>query len=141
MGRISSRCSRAVLRLGDDAASHDQADLLSPTNCFASWMSPEGDVPTGAGQDQRHPDFGIRRHRVVESDESGLPTSLGVVATVGLAVLFPSSSLPVRRKVSELFLAWHVAIAIFVVAGCYWHIVFAFSHKWGYEVWIFVNVN
>ncbi|KAK2001843.1 ferric reductase-like protein transmembrane component 4 [Colletotrichum falcatum] len=61
----------------------------------------------------------------------------GVVATVGLAVLFPTSVMPVRKKVYELFLAWHVAIAILIVAGCYWHIVFAFSHKWGYEVWIF----
>ncbi|GKT57100.1 ferric-chelate reductase [Colletotrichum tofieldiae] len=62
----------------------------------------------------------------------------GVVATVGLVGLFPTSVIPIRRKVYELFLAWHVATAVLVVAGCYWHIVFAFSHKWGYEVWIFV---
>ncbi|KAK1972166.1 ferric reductase-like protein transmembrane component 4 [Colletotrichum sublineola] len=62
----------------------------------------------------------------------------GVVATVCLVVLFPTSAMPVRKKVYELFLAWHVAMAILVVAGCYWHIVFAFRHKWGYEVWIFV---
>ncbi|GKT50003.1 ferric/cupric reductase transmembrane component B [Colletotrichum spaethianum] len=62
----------------------------------------------------------------------------GVVATVGLAVLFPTSAIPNRRKAYEHFLAWHVVIAIMVVAGCCWHIVFAFSHKWGYEVWIFV---
>ncbi|KAK2026910.1 ferric reductase-like protein transmembrane component 4 [Colletotrichum zoysiae] len=62
----------------------------------------------------------------------------GVVATVGLTVVFPTSAIPVRKKVYELFLAWHVAISILIIAGCYWHIVFAFGHKWGYEVWIFV---
>ncbi|KAL0936040.1 ferric-chelate reductase [Colletotrichum truncatum] len=62
----------------------------------------------------------------------------GVIATVSLSVLFPASVIPIRRKLYELFLSWHVVISILVVAGCYWHIVFAFSHKWGYEVWIFV---
>ncbi|KZL79842.1 ferric reductase transmembrane component 4 [Colletotrichum incanum] len=62
----------------------------------------------------------------------------GVVATVSLAVLLSASVTPIRRKVYELFLACRVAIATLVVAGCYWHIVFVFGHKWGYAVWIFV---
>ncbi|KAI8937647.1 hypothetical protein NX059_005352 [Plenodomus lindquistii] len=62
----------------------------------------------------------------------------GAIATIGMSILFPTSILPIRKKVYELFLAWHVAISILVVAGCYWHIVFAFQHFWGYETWIIV---
>ncbi|KAF9873894.1 hypothetical protein CkaCkLH20_08628 [Colletotrichum karsti] len=60
----------------------------------------------------------------------------GIIATVGLVIMFPTSVIPIRRKIYEAFLAWHVAIAVLVIAGCYWHIVFEFSHQWGYEVWI-----
>ncbi|KAK9446640.1 ferric-chelate reductase [Limtongia smithiae] len=60
----------------------------------------------------------------------------GIVATLGLFILFPSSVIPIRTRFYEIFLAWHVIISILVVAGCYWHIVFKFSHEWGYETWI-----
>ncbi|KAF2664574.1 ferric reductase-like protein transmembrane component 4 [Microthyrium microscopicum] len=62
----------------------------------------------------------------------------GAIGTLGLAILIPTSILPLRRKFYELFLAWHVAISILVVAGSYWHIVFRFEHQWGYEVWMFI---
>ncbi|KAF2856500.1 ferric reductase-like protein transmembrane component 4 [Plenodomus tracheiphilus IPT5] len=62
----------------------------------------------------------------------------GIIATLGMTILFPTSILPIRRKAYELFLAWHVAISILVVAGCYWHIVFEFQHQWGYETWIII---
>ncbi|KAH9868177.1 hypothetical protein J1614_007249 [Plenodomus biglobosus] len=62
----------------------------------------------------------------------------GIIATLGMTILFPSSILPIRKKVYELFLAWHVAISILVIAGCYWHIVFRYQHEWGYETWVIV---
>jgi Ferric reductase like transmembrane component len=62
----------------------------------------------------------------------------GIVGTLGLTLLFPLSVLPIRKKVYELFLAWHVAISILVVVGCYYHIVKEFSHQWGYETWIYI---
>ncbi|KAF4835787.1 Ferric/cupric reductase transmembrane component B [Colletotrichum tropicale] len=62
----------------------------------------------------------------------------GIIATLGLIVMFPSSVIPIRRKIYEAFLAWHIAVAILIIAGCYWHIVFEFKHQWGYEVWIIV---
>ncbi|KAH9926607.1 ferric reductase-like protein transmembrane component 4 [Epithele typhae] len=62
----------------------------------------------------------------------------GAVATIGMSLLLPTSVLPLRQKLYELFLAWHVLVTILVVAGCYWHIVFEFAHQFGYEVWMFV---
>ncbi|KAH8711913.1 ferric reductase-like protein transmembrane component 4 [Phaeosphaeriaceae sp. PMI808] len=64
----------------------------------------------------------------------------GIVATLGMTVLFPTSIGIVRRKSYELFLVWHVMISILVVVGCYWHIVFEFQHSWGYELWIIVTM-
>ncbi|KAF4918167.1 Ferric reductase transmembrane component 4 [Colletotrichum viniferum] len=52
--------------------------------------------------------------------------------------MFPSSVIPIRRKIYETFLAWHIAVAILIIAGCYWHVVFEFKRQWGYEVWIIV---
>ncbi len=60
----------------------------------------------------------------------------GIIATLGMTILFPASVQPLRQRFYEAFLAWHVAVSILVVAGCYWHIVFEFSHKWGYELWV-----
>lgn len=62
----------------------------------------------------------------------------GIIATLGMLLLFPTSALPVRRLLYEVFLAWHVSISILIVAACYWHIVFRFQHQWGYETWIYV---
>ncbi|KAI5456993.1 ferric reductase-like protein transmembrane component 4 [Mariannaea sp. PMI_226] len=62
----------------------------------------------------------------------------GIIGTLGMTILFPTSMFPIRKKVYELFLTWHVAISILIVAGCYWHIIFEFQHKWGYETWIII---
>lgn len=73
------------------------------------------------------------------SSESKLPYWYwGVIATVGMTILLPTSILPIRQKVYELFLAWHVVISILIVVGCYYHIIFEFSHRWGYETWIWI---
>lgn len=64
----------------------------------------------------------------------------GAVAVICLSLLLPSSMLLIRRRIYELFLAWHVLLSIFVVVGCYWHIVDRFSHQWGYENWIYVAI-
>jgi hypothetical protein len=64
----------------------------------------------------------------------------GIVGTLGMAILFPTSLGLFRRKAYEVFLAWHIAISILVVVGCYWHIIFAFQHAWGYETWIVISM-
>lgn len=59
----------------------------------------------------------------------------GIVAVLGMVILLPTSILPIRQKMYELFLAWHVVLALFVVVGGYLHVVYAFGHQWGYETW------
>ena len=75
------------------------------------------------------------------ASESELPYWIwGVVATLCMSILLPSSILPVRKRVYELFLAWHIILSIFVLAGCYWHIIARFQQQWGYENWIYTAI-
>lgn len=62
----------------------------------------------------------------------------GIVATMGLVILLPTSLLPLRQKAYELFLAWHRLLAFFVLIGGYWHVVLCFGHQWGYETWLLI---
>ena len=62
----------------------------------------------------------------------------GIVATMGLVILLPTSLLPLRQKAYELFLAWHRVVAFFVLIGGYWHVVLCFGHQWGYETWLLI---
>ncbi|KAF2738963.1 ferric reductase-like protein transmembrane component 4 [Polyplosphaeria fusca] len=71
------------------------------------------------------------------SEESKLPYWIwGVVATLAMSILLPTSVLYIRQKMYELFLAWHAALSILTIVGCYYHILFRFKHQWGYETWI-----
>lgn len=75
------------------------------------------------------------------ASESQLPYWVwGVVATLCMSILLPSSILPIREKFYEFFLAWHVLLSIFVLAGCYWHILERFERQWGYENWIYAAI-
>ncbi|KIV83755.1 hypothetical protein PV11_05750 [Exophiala sideris] len=75
------------------------------------------------------------------SSESKLPYWYwGAIATIGMSILLPTSVLPLRRMLYEVFLLWHIAISILVVVGCYLHIYDRFEHQWGYEVWIYVAI-
>jgi hypothetical protein len=62
----------------------------------------------------------------------------GAIATLGMSILLPTSILPLRKRLYELFLVWHIVVSVLVVAGCYLHIYYRFNHQWGYEVWIIV---
>lgn len=64
----------------------------------------------------------------------------GVIATLAMSILLPSSILPIRRKFYEMFLAWHVVLAILSVAGCYYHIIYRFQTQWGYDTWIYMAI-
>jgi hypothetical protein len=73
------------------------------------------------------------------ASESKLPYWIwGAIATLAMSILLPTSSLPLRKKMYEIFLVWHVVLSVLVVVGCYLHIYYRFVHQWGYEVWIFV---
>lgn len=80
-------------------------------------------------------------HDGTHGSESKLPYWVwGVVATLCMSILLPSSIFPIRKSIYELFLAWHVLLSIFVLAGCYWHILERFERQWGYENWIYTAI-
>ena len=62
----------------------------------------------------------------------------GVIATLGMVFLLPTSILPIRQKFYELFLVWHIVISFFVILGSLLHIVLRFSKQWGYELWMYI---
>lgn len=62
----------------------------------------------------------------------------GVVATLGMTILIPTSILPIRQKFYELFLVWHVLVSFFAILGCYLHIFLRFEKQWGYEMWMYI---
>ncbi|KAL8977836.1 MAG: hypothetical protein Q9205_006444 [Flavoplaca limonia] len=64
----------------------------------------------------------------------------GIVATLCMSILLPSSILPIRKNLYEFFLAWHVVLSIFVLSGCLWHILARFTRQWGYENWIYTAI-
>ncbi|KAF7195955.1 Ferric/cupric reductase transmembrane component B [Pseudocercospora fuligena] len=78
-------------------------------------------------------------HLGTHNTESKLPYwYYGIIATVGMSVLLPASISKIRRKVYEIFLASHFAIALISLVGCYLHIFYKFGHQWGYELWIYL---
>ena len=80
-------------------------------------------------------------HTGDHATESQLPYWVwGVAATLCMSILLPSSILPIRESLYEFFLAWHVLLSIFVLAGCYWHILERFERQWGYENWIYTAI-
>ena len=62
----------------------------------------------------------------------------GVIATLGMVFLIPTSILPLRQKFYELFLVWHIVIAFFIILGSFLHILLRFSKQWGYELWMYI---
>lgn len=85
----------------------------------------------------------IYLYNYLESGEHATEAKLdywiwGVVATLGMTILLPTSILPLRQKFYELFLVWHVVVAFFAIIGCYLHIVLRFSKQWGYETWMLI---
>lgn len=64
----------------------------------------------------------------------------GIIATLAMSILIPTSVFPIRAKIYEIFLAWHVVLSVLVIVGCYLHIIWRFENQWGYELWIFVAI-
>jgi hypothetical protein len=85
----------------------------------------------------------IYLYNYMESGEHATEAKLdywiwGVVATLGMVFLLPTSVLPLRQKFYELFLVWHVVLAWFVILGSLLHIILRFSKQWGYELWMYI---
>ena len=83
----------------------------------------------------------IYLHDGTHSTESKLPYWVwGIVATLCMVILLPASILPIRKRIYDFFLAWHILLSVFVLAGCYWHILERFQRQWGYENWIYTAI-
>ncbi|KAL4899615.1 hypothetical protein BDW74DRAFT_188995 [Aspergillus multicolor] len=78
---------------------------------------------------------------VVDGDhtsESKLPYWFwGIVATLSMVVILPASTLPVRQRAYEVFLAWHILFFLLSMIGCFLHIYYRYAWQWGYENWIY----
>ncbi|RDL35207.1 uncharacterized protein BP5553_07138 [Venustampulla echinocandica] len=64
----------------------------------------------------------------------------GIIATLSMSILLPSSIIPIRQKAYEVFLLWHISLSVLVIAGCYLHIYYRFENQWGYELWILITI-
>ncbi|RYO78997.1 hypothetical protein DL764_010062 [Monosporascus ibericus] len=62
----------------------------------------------------------------------------GIVGTVAVVALLPTSLLVVRQRLYELFLASHVVLSLLFIIGYYYHIWYCYGYNWGYEVWMFI---
>ncbi|KAK7921710.1 hypothetical protein PG985_009732 [Apiospora marii] len=60
----------------------------------------------------------------------------GIVALVAMVVLIPASTLPLRRRVYETFLACHIVLSAAVMAGCCLHIFYRYRWRWEYQAWL-----
>lgn len=61
----------------------------------------------------------------------------GIVATLAVCIMLVISPLYMRRRSYEAFLIMHVILAVFVLAGSWYHVELLFTRKWGYEFWIY----
>ncbi|KAI0379342.1 ferric reductase like transmembrane component-domain-containing protein [Hypomontagnella monticulosa] len=62
----------------------------------------------------------------------------GIVAILSMCVLLPTSILPLRQKIYNLFVTFHVVLALVALVACYHHIFYRFENQWGYETWIYI---
>ncbi|KXJ94173.1 hypothetical protein Micbo1qcDRAFT_220768 [Microdochium bolleyi] len=62
----------------------------------------------------------------------------GIVGTVAVCAVFPTSLLVVRQRAYEFFLASHVVLSLLFLVGFYYHIWYCYEYRWGYEIWMFV---
>jgi len=62
----------------------------------------------------------------------------GIVATVAVVAIFPSSLLTVRQLFYEFFLVSHFILALVFIIGYYYHIWYVYEYAWGYEIYAFI---
>jgi predicted ferric reductase len=61
----------------------------------------------------------------------------GIVATIACVIMVVISGLWFRRRSYEIFLVMHIILAVFVLAGSWYHVELLFSRRWGYEFWLY----
>jgi hypothetical protein len=78
-----------------------------------------------------------KRQGTVDAEQKEPYWIWGIVATIACVIMVVVSSLWFRRKSYEIFLVMHIILAIFVIAGSWYHIELLFSRRWGYEFWLY----
>ncbi|KAH9829724.1 putative ferric-chelate reductase (Fre2) [Teratosphaeria destructans] len=79
------------------------------------------------------------RHGERHSSESKLPYWYwGIISTLSMTLLLPLSVAQLRRRVYEVFLASHFALALLAYVAYYYHIIRRYDRQWGYETWIYI---
>ncbi|KAF8858863.1 hypothetical protein BDZ45DRAFT_742873 [Acephala macrosclerotiorum] len=63
----------------------------------------------------------------------------GVYGIIGLSfVAFVFSMLPLRAYLHEIFLLFHIGLAILTLYGLWWHVMYRFHHTYGYQTWLYI---
>jgi hypothetical protein len=59
----------------------------------------------------------------------------GCVATVACAVMCIKSIF--RSYHYEIFIILHIILAVFILAGTWYHLIYRFDYQWGYHLWMY----
>ncbi|KAF2257524.1 hypothetical protein CC78DRAFT_235507 [Lojkania enalia] len=73
----------------------------------------------------------------LETEQVQLYWIWGIIATLCVVIMIVISTLFFRRLSYEVFLILHVLLAIFTIAGSWYHVEYLFTRKWGYEFWLY----
>ncbi|KAK6840962.1 hypothetical protein PG987_001822 [Apiospora arundinis] len=63
----------------------------------------------------------------------------GIVATLCLVLLLFQSAAWLRRSCYEVFLVLHVLLAVFAIAGCWYHVYYWKAFSGIYELWLYMT--
>ncbi|PNY23158.1 Ferric/cupric reductase transmembrane component 2 [Tolypocladium capitatum] len=61
----------------------------------------------------------------------------GIIAILSMSIMVLASIL--RQKMYELFLASHIALAVMVIVGCYYHVTLKYRLDWGFQTWLYIS--
>lgn len=61
----------------------------------------------------------------------------GIIGTLACTIMVVISTLYFRRLSYEIFLIIHIILAVFTIAGSWYHIEIRFERKWGYEYYMY----
>jgi predicted ferric reductase len=64
----------------------------------------------------------------------------GAVGTVAVSIMLIVSNIYFRRWSYEIFLITHIILAVFVIAGSWYHVELLYTRKWGYELWLYAAI-
>ncbi|KAH7092188.1 ferric reductase like transmembrane component-domain-containing protein [Paraphoma chrysanthemicola] len=78
-----------------------------------------------------------KRKGTVDAEQKEPYWIWGIVATLACCIMVVVSTLYFRRMSYEIFLIVHIIMAVFVIAGSWYHVELLFERKWGYEIWLY----